>query len=108
MLENWQKIDNAWYYFYPGSGTMAREAYIPSADRVFAYHMKSDGKLEIGWVYQNGWRYVEHDSGSLHKGWLRVDNCTYYLDPSMGIMLTGWQTIDGVAYYFDQHGVLIS
>lgn len=108
MLENWQKIDNAWYYFYSGSGTMAREAYIPSADGVFAYHIKSNGKLETGWIYQNGWRYVEHDSGSLHRGWLRVDNCTYYLEPSMGIMLTGWQTIDGVAYYFGSNGVLTS
>lgn len=106
MLEAWHKIDGNWYYFYPGNGAMAREAYIPSADRTFAYHMKSDGKLETGWVYQNGWRYVEHDSGSLHKGWLKADKCTYYLEPNAGVMLTGWQTIDGRQYYFWENGVL--
>ncbi len=108
MLEGWHKLDGNWYYFYPGSGAMARNDYILSADRTFAYHMKADGKLETGWIYQNGWRYVEYDSGSLHKGWLNTDNSIYYLEPNAGVMLTGWQNIDGRQYYFCENGALMN
>lgn len=37
MVEGWYQIDGSWYYFYPGSGEMARDTYIDG------FYIDSDG-----------------------------------------------------------------
>lgn len=105
MVTGWQYIEGNWYYFNV-DGTKVSNTYILSADRTFSFYMNPDGKMYTGWMYQNGWRYVEPVSGNLHRGWLNVNNCTYYIDPTTAVMLTGFQKIDGKEYYFYENGIL--
>lgn len=106
MLTNWQCIDGTWYYFY-SDGNMARDYFVPSADGMFMYYIMHDGRLQTGWVYQNGWKYVDPKGGYVYKGWLNDNGKTYYLRPEDGNCVTGPTQIDGIWYNFDNTGAKI-
>ena len=48
-----------------------------------------------GWVKEGSqWKYFDAD-GSVHKGWVKTSDGTfYYLDLTTGIMATGWKQIN--------------
>lgn len=92
----------------------------------------TDGTLKTGWVKtENGWYYLDPQTGRMMTGWITVDGRRYYMnttadgvegqmrrgwwkdnagkwyffstasDGTEGMTVTGWQWIDGKCYYFD-------
>lgn len=57
--------------------------------------------LSNRWIGPN---YYVDDDGSMHKGWLKLGDETYYLDEKTGRMKKGFVTVEGKTYYFDEEG----
>ena len=106
MARGWIKIGNDWYYFHPG-GNMATNVFVRSADGLIDFYMQSNGIMQTGWIYQNGWKYIEPNSGSHQKGWLTLNGVTYFLEPTTATMVTGNYCIDGVWHYFIESGAML-
>lgn len=106
MARGWIKIGNDWYYFHPG-GNMATNVFVRSADGLIDFYMQSNGIMQTGWIYQNGWKYIEPNSGSHQKGWLTLNGVTYFLEPTTATMVTGNYCIDGVWHYFSESGAML-
>ena len=63
MYIGWHFINGNWYYFDTVRGNMLRDVYIPSADGQMMYYIKPDGRMQTGWVYYNGEKYIDPLSG---------------------------------------------
>lgn len=57
------------------------------------------------WVNQNGKWYYK-DGNQIQKGWLKLGEKTYYLDPTTGERKSGWVQVDESWYYFSEDGVM--
>ena len=60
-----------------------------------------------GWQQEGSqWKYMDAD-GSVHKGWAKsTDGTYYYMDLSTGYMVTGWKQINNNWYYFRSNGAM--
>ena len=69
------------------------------------YLYQGDSVL-TGWQQVGGLWYYMNTSGAMQKGFVEIENSTFYLDPSKGTRVTGWQIIEGNDYYFNNDGVM--
>ena len=60
------------------------------------YFMNSAGKMQTGWINDNGIWYYPYPSGAMANGWLLEGDAWYYLQPS-GAMSVG----DCLTAYFE-------
>ena len=81
----------------------------------YEYYYFSDGEAKGGWISRWGrWYYFDPDGGLMQRGWLTLDDKTYYLSPKKtdkyrdGEMVTGTVEIDGNTYTFMENGALIT
>ena len=64
-----------------------------------------DGDI-VGKLYDNSvGDFLEEENGSMHTGWLKKGNDTYYFDAT-GEMITGRRYINGKWYTFNSNGVM--
>ena len=111
----WKLIENKWYFFdvkgrmltkrwvdgfYLGSkGYVTKAASSSNTDSTSSG--SADTSVKNGWVKRNGkWYYYDY-RGKKVKGWLTIQDKTYYLDPSTGARKTGVVKIDKKYYYFN-------
>ena len=100
-FNNWQKINNAWYYFN-NDGTVHTGWYKSPAG--FWYYFNNDGASEFGWQkINNKWYHFNESNASADTGWLKTTaGFWYYLDPVNAWAHTGWyKSSAGLWYYFD-------
>ena len=50
--------------------------------------------------------YYFKDSGQMYRGWLDLQNNSYYLDINTGIMATGFRELGGKTFYFGNDGIM--
>lgn len=103
MVEDWQWIDDAWYYFEDGSGEMYH--YVWSWIGNGWYYFEGDGRMcKSGWFWiETAW-YVFDNSGVMYKdGWYWIVDAWYYLGYS-GDMYRGWQWLSNAWYYLGDDG----
>ena len=75
---------------------------IPIISTVYAY------EAQPGWHGEGADRYyVLETTREQAKGWLHLDDGTYYFDEE-GNMVFGWQQIDSYQYYFDGTGQMVT
>lgn len=65
-----------------------------------------DNHLLTGWQELYGEKYFFNEDGILQKGFVTIEDKTYYFDKADGEMKTGWQTISSKKYYFDEEGAM--
>ena len=59
-----------------------------------------------GFVQENGKTYYYKD-GVKQRGWLKLENDTYFLTNDKSLAKEMWRTIEGKKYYFDAKGVMV-
>lgn len=64
------------------------------------------GVLLKGWQRIGDYWYYLNPNGVMVTGWIQSNNLWYYLDGATGRMLTGWQKIDNKDYCFASDGSL--
>ena len=64
------------------------------------YHY-TDGTLHYGWLELDDERYYLDQDGILKKGLFSTEGDTYFSDED-GVLQYGWQEINGNKYYFDE------
>ena len=100
-LDDWQQIDDAWYYFDSNGAMVTGWRNIKEA----WYYFDANGTMHTGWLTPEGESdtfYLGTD-GVMQKGWQTVDGMVCYLDAN-GILQTGLRQIDGVWYFFNADG----
>ena len=107
MLTGWNKLGDAWFYFYNGKCLVDTFAAVNG----IWYHFGVNGAMDTGWVSANGKMfYFNMSNGSLTKGWIQDQNGNeYYLsevDGSLTINTT--IQIGGTYYTFDTQGKCIA
>lgn len=86
-VTGWKKINDRWYYFFPGNGTKL-----------------SDGSHEI-----NGKQYYFNSEGMMESGWIQREFGEWsYADPSGVLAIEQWYEINGKKYYFDIEGKMLT
>ncbi len=99
MVKGWQVIDGNHYYFYPETGQMVKGWQVIDGNRYYFY--PETGQMVKGWQVIDGNRYYFYpETGQMTTGWQEVDGESYYFSPETGQMATGWQEIDWERYYF--------
>ena len=97
----WTKIGSYEYYFSRVNGRALTGWRTVQGKK---YYFNSRGiMLYNRWIGPN---YYVDDDGSMHKGWLKLGDETYYLDEKTGRMKKGFVTVEGKTYYFDEEGLL--
>lgn len=107
MYTGWNKIGNAWFYFYDGKCLVNTFAAVNG----IWYHFGVNGAMDTGWVNANGKMfYFNATNGALTKGWIQDQNGNeYYLsevDGSLAVNTT--LQISGRYYTFDSQGKCIA
>lgn len=75
---------------------------VPVVSAVYAF------EAQPGWHGEGEDRYyVLETTREQAKGWLHLDDGTYYFDEN-GDLVFGWQTIDSYTYYFDADGRMLN
>ncbi len=124
LKKRWVRINNAWYYFLPTTGAMAKNKFITTREN--DYYVGSNGKRLYGWqdidgatyffsrdkgikqigfLTDNGKRYyIRKTSGKLLKNAVfRISKKTYWASAD-GSFLKGWHVSGGKKYYFTIKG----
>ncbi|WP_367342067.1 C39 family peptidase [Limosilactobacillus sp.] len=105
----WQYDGHNWYYFNQRTGLM--ESGLQTINNQLYYlnlhHDGTFGAMQTGWQYVDGNWYFFANSGQANKGWLTLNNVTYYLNPANSQMVTGDVTINGHRYLFNNSGAQI-
>lgn len=107
MYTGWNKIGDAWFYFYDGKCLVNTFAEVNGV----WYHFGVNGAMDTGWVNANGKMfYFNARNGSLTKGWIQDQNGNeYYLseiDGSLAVNTT--IQVGGTYYTFDSQGRCIN
>ena len=94
----WVKVSEKWQY--NGSDGKAIKSQLFYDDNYKkTYALNAEGFLATGWQTLNGKSYYADNDGSIHKGWLHLDQNWYHFDLITGIMDTNWIK-DGEKYYY--------
>lgn len=118
------KVGKKYYYFDPDTGVQ-KTGYIVLKDGTGYYFSPKTKAAYKGWhkigkkyyyfnskgvLQRNKWiskkYYVDH-LGRRCKGWLTLNNKTYYLNPKTGIRTKGLTRIGNDTYYFKTNGVML-
>lgn len=94
--------DNGWYYLNPENGLMItgelqlgnREFYLDESGRMYEYQWRNTGE---GWYYYGA-------EGIKSRGWIQLEDGWYYLDPNTGLMVTGELQLGSREFYLDKSG----
>lgn len=131
LITGWQNIsDKKWYHLddggkrdnnTPGKYEITDKVYFLNEDGVaqtglfevdhVTYYFDADtGKaqnvIQNPWLDLNGNRYLV-ENGEFAKGWRKINNIWYYMDPINAVMKTGFFTApDGKKYYCDESGAM--
>ncbi len=90
-------------YYYADANGKLEKGFIEEDGTT--YYAGENYKLLTGWNTINGERYYFNDEAELQKEcWISTGSNQYYVD-IQGIRLTGWQTIDGDTYYLGNTGM---
>lgn len=101
----------AWYYLDPLENGKMRHGFL--SDDGELYYLGIPGDPNSGAMYTYGWLrdteetgspwYYFNDDGTMHTGFLELDDETYYMDPDDGSMHTGILSAQGNTYYMDEN-----
>ena len=112
MYRGWLKQSGKWYYFDLDYGYMVEDDW--RTDNGYDYYFNADGTMHVGWlktVWDDGeitWHYYFAD-GKEARGWLKLNNKWYYMDPEGGYMYENTsECIDGHYYLFDENGYMFT
>ena len=108
LVEGWQYINGAWYYFEDTSG------YAPYMCRGASniggtwYVFQDSGALvnTAGWVHTAASWFYTNARGVPETGWKYLDGAWYYFMPEWGRMCTNACAVDGSLYTFGKDGVM--
>ena len=93
-LQNWNCIDENWYYF--------RYDYSASSLRNDIYHALKDGIYNIGGRFY----YFNKDGIMASNGWIFTKEGDWYYALASGELATGDMKLNGTLYHFDSKGKL--
>lgn len=93
------------YYYSNKKGILATEGVVSTKNGF--YVVDADGKIQTGFIDQDGARYYFDSTATMVKGWYKAEDNWYYADEN-GRMCTGLVTIDGYRYYLGTDGVRVS
>ena len=95
--------DNGWYLLMPDTGIMATgECEVEGK----TYRFNDSGLMyENQWYLEDGKWYYYGASGARTAGWL-YNNGWYFLDTQTGVMKTGEYEVDGISYRSNSSGLM--
>ena len=114
--------DNGWYYLEPENGLMVtgelqlgnREFYLDESGRMYEYQWRNteegwyyygtEGVKCHGWLWDNGWYYLEPENGLMVTGELQLGSRNFYLDKSGRMYAKQWRNTEKGWYYYDYEG----
>ncbi|WP_455436884.1 hypothetical protein [Hungatella hathewayi] len=113
LKDGWYKLDDGWYYFYPG-GNSPRNTFFNIGDK--RYYVDENGaRKQEGWFsitsvnsaglsYTN-WYYADSDGALFRNGWHELQGKYYYFDANGNSPRKNWVNLDLNRYYVDAAGV---
>ena len=73
------------------------------------YYYDYKGNLAKGFLrIRDKTYYMDPETGARHTGWLKYNKTYYYFNKETGLMLKGWQKIGKYTYYFKTDGTAAS
>ena len=105
LQKKWVKINNAWYFFAPGTGAMTKNEFIVTAGNT--YYVGADGKRVYGFQNIDSKKYYfETNKGILQKkGFITINGKKYYSSKKTGRIATDMIfSMNGKTYYAGTDG----
>lgn len=105
LQKKWVKINNAWYFFAPGTGAMTKNEFVVTAGNT--YYVGADGKRVYGFHnIESKKYYFETKKGILQKkGFITVSGKKYYSSKKTGRIATNMIfKMSGKTYYAGADG----